>query len=585
MNDESRKGIQPNFLDRAISFIAPVVGAQRMMARGVLHEFSNPDGAGGNPGIRRGSSGGQARNGDSESYGKNRDRINDMWDARNLCDLDWIGGTLSRVVLYTIGELEQKSNTGVPEIDEAYDQYFKEWAGEAEDDDGLTRCDVSGRHPLIKMIQMALLAMLVDGDHGFLATVGADPSGEAGDDIQLQQIEADRIGSPNEVHVAENYLGGVSIDPTKGGRPVSYRIYDRSPVSGQYSNPREIEPANFIHLWDPRRSDQFRGRSILRPVLPDIRDIREWVASEKQAGKVQSQWAALFSTRNPNAKNGAAAWEGVTPSGTPCQDAHWGKILRMSEGESFSMLAPPSRPGGAFLQFIQTIIRKIAVALDLPFGFVWDLATLGGVTARIEVQQAQRRINGFQSLLVRQVLRRVRRMVLSRPIGMGLLPAHPLWRQCEWHFGPWIVTDAGYETQNDIALIDAGLMDPDEATQKRSKSFFDIARSRLSKVKGLQRMSEESVVPIEGFMGARLFPGITEQLAAMQSPPPTPPEPGSVESVGDAGAKQVLELLKSVGEGTTDRASAVATLVSMYHFPPAQAEAIVPAGAIMKDEL
>ncbi len=565
MGAPSPDSSRPNVLDRAISFFSPQVAVRRMAARQILQEFSVT--------VQRGGSGGRAKNASSETYGKNRSRLDEMWDARNLAEYDWIGGTLARIVNYVIGELECKSATGDPEVDAAYDQYFKDWAGEEDDDDGLTRCDTTGRQTFLKQLQMSLLAMFVDGDHGLLFTLGDDPSTpETEKDLQIQQIEADRIGNPLEVQLQEGYVAGVRFDPAIG-RPTSYTITDRT-LHGMYTNPREIEPVNFIHLWDPDRSDQYRGRSYLKRILPHARDIREWVEAEKIAGKTQSQWAAAFISKNPNSRNGAANWDNKTADGTPTMDAVWGKILRMGEGESMSMLSPSARPSGAFLSFIQTIIRLIAVSLDLPFGFVWDLASLGGVTARIELQAAQRKVNHWQRLLVK-VIRRTRRLVLARGIALQKIPPHPLYRKCDYHFGAWIVTDAGYETQNDLSLIQAGLMSPEEATLKRSKVPMDILRARASLVKAAQQLAIENGLPIEAFAG-QLFPDITQQLAAIQTPPPPPPEPGSIEAVGDAGAKTIIEILSKAGDGTMDRAAAVNTLVTVYHLPPEQAEAIVP---------
>ena len=572
-----------NLVDRLVSFVNPQSGVRRMAARTVLHEFGYND----HP-EQRGNSGGMAKNRGSETAEKGRDRIKAMWDARNLASYDWIGGVLARIALYTCGDLRLKSNTGDTGIDAQYDGYFSRWAGDDVDDvedDGTFPCDLTGRHPFSKLISMSLVAMLIDGDHG--SVIRRKPrEGEKIDEatgmVCLQEIDADRIGNPMDARFDENYIGGVSLEPDTGAVK-SYRIFKRTRM-GQYIDGVDVEPQNFIHLWDPVRGDQYRGVTYLLKMLNHERDIKELLDSEKIAAKVQSQFAGLISSKDPYAKTGAGEWEGKNLVGTPTQQAQWGKLLKMAEGENVNLLSGPTRPGGAFIQGIQTIIRFIAVCLDLPYGFVWDLATLGGVTARIEVQQAQRRIQYWQRMLVLRKIRRIRKLVLADGIANQELEPHPKWLHFEAHFGAWIVTDAGYETQNDLSLVKAGLMPAADVAAKQNRDLESVFRRNASAVRMAQEVASETRVPIELFAGA-LLPDATSQLAAMNTPPSDPPEPppGSIEAVGDAGAKQILEVLTAVTQGTLERASAVNTLITVYGMLPEQAEMIVPQGPSIVD--
>ncbi|MEA3209043.1 MAG: hypothetical protein QOE70_2100, partial [Chthoniobacter sp.] len=338
---------------------------------------------------QRGGSGGQSKNAASESWKKHKDRIKAMWDARDLCCHDWIGGALGKVVVYVVGDLECKSNTGDPQIDALYDAYFHAWCGDEEDGDGFYPCDITGRHRFIKLVQLALLAMLVDGDHGFVIRL-------EGEGIKLQSIEADRIGSPMDAQQTETYIGGFTIDADTG-RPITIRIYNRT-RHGQYNHPVEIEPERFVHVWDPDRVDQYRGVTALLRLLEDCRDLRETLESEKIAIKDQSQYVGAVSSKL--GRNGAGDWEDDPVTGTKSQTAMWGKWLRLGEGESVNFLTPSSRPSGAFLAFMQILIRKMAISLKLSYGFLWDLAMLGGVSQRVEVRGDERQINHWQRILV-----------------------------------------------------------------------------------------------------------------------------------------------------------------------------------------
>lgn len=553
--------------DRVVGYFNPVQKVVRMKARELEHQFSY----GYNDNTwERGKSGGMFAHASAETWRSNRDRLKAMWDARDLCQFEFIGGMVARVVLYTLGQIHSKSLTGVPQIDESYDNYFHGWCGDSPGDDGLIRCDLTGRHRLRKMAQLGFTGFLVDGDHGFVEVdPGATPTGE----FCLQAVEADRIGSPLEQQVQENYIGGIGIDP-ENGRVQLYRVFHRTRTN-QYINPQDLPADSFIHIHDPDRSDEYRGRTKLLRLLNDARDIREWINSEKIAGKTQSQWAALIGVKDPFRNAGSTSWSDRNEQGTPTQQAEWGKILKMAEGEVFSMLAPPSRPSGAFIEFIQMVIRKMAISLDLPYGFLWDLATLGGVTARIEVQQALRRIEYWQQIMIDKMLNRVRQKVIAQGIARGELQPHPNWRACSWHFGLSIQTDVGYEMESDVAGLQSGIRTVDDICQKWGKSPREVFRSNAATANEAIDEGAAAGIPVETF-APTLYPNLTSQKAAIEAGPQPPPAPGTIEAVGDKGIKQIIDLIKAVGEGKADKDAAEHTLIYSYGIPEEIAKKMIP---------
>ena len=564
---DPREFPKPNLLDRAISFVSPERGARRMMARNYLHQFEDA-----NRIYRRGGSGGQAKNANAESPRAQRDAIQDMWSARDLARHDWIGGTLARTVLYILGDLSCRSTIGVPEIDTAYDTYLNAWAFE-EDDEGQFACDLTGRHSLEKMAQLACMGMFVDGDHG---TVLA----EAEDDLRLQLIEADRIGNPNDAQQREDYIRGILLAPKDSERPgrvLGYKVFNRNVLTSQYTEDPNgpFDPINFIHLWDPSRGDQYRGRSILAPILDDCRDIDEWDTAEMIRGKTVSSYAAFLVSKNPFSESGITKWDGKTTEGTKTMKAEWGKILGLQEGEDVRFAQSPQNPSGAFMAYIQAKYRKIAIKLDLPFEFIWDMSPLGGFGSRIIVQQAQRKIRYWQKLMVTRFLRRAREAKLRRAFLLGELPFHPEFRKCKWGFGPWLVGDAGYEMDNDIKAFRMGWASADDIGDKYASDVVENIRENAVTLNQVRDVSAESGIPAEN-LAPDLCAGITQGMAAMAEPPAPPPEPGSLEAVGDKGAAQIIDLLSKVTQGQLDPESAKLTLVNTYHLDPALAEAIVP---------
>jgi len=578
MGDDSLLPAQRlNAVDRAITYFSPAYGVRAMVARNQLHAFGYNDVP-----ERRGKPKPLSH---SESWTANRDRYKSMADARDLAQYDWIGGVLAKVVLYVCGKLHCKSTTGDEMLDQVYDDIFHGWCGDERDEEtGRTRCDFTGRHRFLKQVQMSLLAFLVDGDHGLLEVepLYNEVTGLVTREFCLQNVEADRIGSPSDATNNENYIGGLMLNPETGAVDF-YKVFRRT-RQNQYVDPQDIPTGSFIHVFDADKSDEYRGRTKLLRLLNDMRDIREWIEAEKIAGKTQAQWAALIGTKDPFKQTGPDAWSGKTDKGTPTQDAQWGKILRMAEGENFSMLSPAARPSGAFMQFVQTLIRKMAVSLNLPYGFLWDLASLGGVTARIEVQGALRQIQYWQdNILVGIILNRVRQKVLAQAIAQGLCPGHPNWKKCEWHFGPWITTDAGYEMQNDIAGVQTGIIPISDVTGKYGYTTREVFVSNATAANEAISVGGEAQLPVEVFAKG-LWPDITSRKAAFLTPTPLPPpEAGSLEAIGDKGVAKLIELLKEVGEGTIDRESAKHTLMTVFGLDDDVAEKICPDEPTEKD--
>jgi capsid protein len=562
-----------NAWDRIVTFFDPSAGEKRMVSRTRLHAFGyndSPERRGKAPSIQRTA---------GEAFGKQRDRIKAMSDARDLAQYDWIGGTLSKLTLYVVGKLQAKTSTGDPAIDEMYDQYFHAWCGDEPGEGEMPRCDLTGRNRFIKMVQHAFMGLLIDGDHGFAEI---DPEFSPTQRYILQNVEADRIGNPTEEKHSEEYVGGITFDK-QTGRVVSYRVFRRT-RTGQYVEPVEYTPDQFIHLIDADRCDEYRGRTKLMRLLNDMRDIREINEAEKIAIKTQSQWAALFGTKDPYNKTGPDAWTGKTSDGTNTQDAKWGQILRMGQGENFSMITPSARPSGAYMTFFQILIRKMAVSLGVSYGLMWDLATLGGVTARIEVQADLRRVQYWQKLLVDKILNRVRRKVIAEAISMQELPPHPGWMECAWSFGPWLSTDVGYETQADIQLAGSGLLPVDDITGKYGYHPSEVFQRNCATANVAVLKGTEGGMPVEAF-AAGIYPNLTSQKAAFDSPPPPPPPPGSQEAIGDKGVKQVVEICQSVRDGMLDRESAITNLMTAFGLSREHAESLVPEeGAKKKPE-
>jgi lambda family phage portal protein len=553
-----------NLLERTIASIAPERALNRAFARERLKHFSH-DAA--SPGRRRSGSGGRMKNASSESWRMGRDRIALLWDARDLHrNFGILQGMVSRIVQYATDDILYIASTGDKVADGEYQAYMREW-GE--------KCDVTGRHQLGALLRMAQTASLVDVDHGW-NVVDVEENGEW--QIRIQPIEADRIGNVLNPSDAGNPLciGGVNIDEV--GRVLSYSIYKRDRITSNVTFEHDVPAECFLHIFDPWRVDQYRGVSALAAALAPARDLYEIADAEMMAAKWQVGHAGMIYTDDPYKPGSDSAWN-TTDSSSRTGDSggsseiqmQAGKVLRLTSGEKVQFAPGAMRPSGAFMALYSATVRAICQPLNMPYGFLYDMSALSGHTGRVEIAQATRAIARLQKLLVAQALNPVRDRVLGRAISTGQLPFHPNWRQGRWGFGATLTGDYGNDVNAKLALLNAGVITVSDMISDNGGNFEDVARRAASEVKFYQGLASETQVPIE-LITARLT-NPTQTLAAINTPP-SPPPSGLVPQGADT--KPLLEVLKQAGEGTMDRKSAVATLVTLYGIPPQDAELMVP---------
>lgn len=561
---------KPNFLERAWAYVAPVTALERAKAKSALTMFGY-DAA--NPDTLRGGSGGPSKNGSPESAMMNRDRERLIWDARDLeRNSPVFSGILSRISQYICHRLEYKADTGDKEIDDQYEEYFHQWCG---------RADITGRHRLKELCKLAIRSMVRDGDIGFVIS-------KRGGDIKLQAIEADRIGNGSKEGMnTPKKQGGFVLDDD--GKPVKVRIYKRT-VTNQYEFDYEEDMDNFIHLFMPSRVDQYRGISALAPVLADGRDAHELIGFEKQACKFQSAIAGFQVMKDPASTTGAGGWDTPASNGAPAMlEVVPGQIRRVSEDSNIVFPPGAQRPSGAFMQFHEVLIRRIANGLNWPFGFLWDMSGLGGATSRIEVMQAQRRIQELQEILVETMLDRVKNLAIAHAIASNQLPATKNWKRGRFTFGAWLTADVGYQTQSDMMLIQMGMKSRHQWGAENDCDFDSTTDDVLGELKHFQKKAAEYNIPMELIPGQN--PMASPLLAAMQQskkpasalmPQEPPPPPGLLGQVGDKGIKPLLEINTQVAQGILPRDTAIIQVSAIFGITPEEADIMVSRAPVKK---
>jgi capsid protein len=426
----------------------------------------------------------------AESSRTVRDRKVMMWEARDLVenfpDIFTALGKFSNNCAPT----EFTPNTGDAEYNDKVAAYFHEWC---------KTCDVTGRHSFRKLMQLALEMRPVDGDCGFALR---NRAGE----VKLDLIAGDRIGNPNEVVIADNYLDGIVVDDS--GRPTAYRIF-RVTKEGTYTDPEDISSAYFRHYFDPFRNDQYRGVSAFHAVINTARMLKGILDAEMVGSKFASQQAALVFNERASAptRNLFQPQNQMLPSGQPRQDefSDYGTIKYMATGDRVEIM--PSRPGTAFQGFVDHLNQEIARGLDIPFGVLFGTAGYKGPNVRAEFAQADRIWERHRGILSDKVLDPTKDAVLLNAIAKGELPMPPaksgespvqaLRRAVrgEWRWPAKMSIDAGRDSAANLNEHRQGILSGQQIAAEQGYDFFATLEQKAVEASAIKDLAIKYGIP------------------------------------------------------------------------------------------
>jgi lambda family phage portal protein len=501
-----------DIITKAISFVSPKAALDRMVNQAKLRNFGRFDSAltSEKRGISRGVSGGEDTAGTRERYSLIR-------AARDLADnFPPVRSLLLKFATYVSGRIAYQARTGDHEVDTQIEKYWQKWMNE---------CDFLGRHNFTTLLQLAVTAILRDGDCGFIIV-------RDGEDLKLQSVEADRIGSPYDRTDTDKYIGGINVDDY--GRPVSYTIFTRT-INNQYISPVDIVAKEFIHLFDAARLDEYRGRSAFATALNATRDLQEAIKAEVQAIKYASYQSGIITTESGAADAGDYFARGNSNDQgqvARLQSLDPGTVNYLTAGEKMEMFKS-DRPTGAFGEFIRLIQAHICMAVGLPYGFAFD-ADKSGPMARMEAAMAERTFLRWRGLLEGKFLDRIKNIILLDAAARGLIPDSEFLLDGRWCWPAKVSIDYGREANADINLWKAGLKTAGQIYSDMGEDYEEALRARAKESAMIVSLANEMDIPAE-YISDSIIP---IQAAAPIAAPIVQEEP-QPEPIQTEQAKQV----------------------------------------------
>lgn len=400
-------------------------------------------------------------------------------------------------------------------------------------------CDVTGRHPLPRMIRMAEASRVIDGDIGLLKI----------NDGRLQAIEGDRIRTPigtpdgfwippangNEKQ-ATAWIQGIHVK--RSGEPFEAAIFNRGLTANLFLLDRYVPIRNIYIHANLDRFDQVRGISPLAAAYNTLRDTYEGFDYALAKMKVSQLFGLAIYREAADAFANTAQFTSTEISDDTSEDdgtaasstgykVDFGKgpvLLDLDPGDRAEFLESKS-PSTEFQQFTQTTIAVALKALDIPYSFYSEDFTnySGSRLAYLQYEQAAETKRDD----VRRMLEYLTEWWFSIAIQDGELPGvkpEDLASGWAWiHRGmPWL--DPLKEIESELLAIDAGLDNPEDVAIRHNRNFYEnidkIKRCRAYAVKQGVELNAMQLTPTVGIQEAPEDPAKPgEQPPAAETPP------------------------------------------------------------------
>jgi lambda family phage portal protein len=244
--------------------------------------------------------------------------------------------------------------------------------------------DAAGSSTFQGLLTQALRAGLVNGEA--LALPLWIPRQGSLFSTRMQLIESDRLSNPLNQVDTQFLRGGIEID--EYGRPLAYYIRKQHPgdIYLSFMTPQifqwERVPAEtswgrkrFLHLHDRERTGQNRGKPILAPVLRQFKMLDHYERTELEAAIVNAMLAAFIETPLDSATisemfggdiNSPQFKEYLNFRREYVAPLGGAKIIPLNPGDKMSSFMP-TRPSTSFGPFTEGLLRRIGVAVGLPY--------------------------------------------------------------------------------------------------------------------------------------------------------------------------------------------------------------------------
>lgn len=374
-------------------------------------------------------------------------------------------------------------------------QEFEVWSGD---------CDFLRRNNFYELQVVAFNSSLVDGDNFCLMKrrPGTPYS------LRLQLIEAGRVSnpitgnakalSPIEMLIPENnhrIVNGVEVneDGQLVAIHVSNRQWDEPSVISEVVWERvkifgdETGCRNVLHICRDTRPDQFRGESLLAPVIEAVKQMSRYADSELTSAIIKSYFSIFFTQAASNYDFNQIAGTGDEDPDAPCVDASEYRlgsatIAALPRGVDVKAI-DSSNAQSTFESFTNAFLTQIAAAVGLPYELLLKKFQSSYSASRAALLQAQDEFRVRKSAFVNDFCRPIFEQFLTEAVALGRIDApgffddsltKSYWLASEWYNEKSGALDPIKEAEGIRRRLALGLSTHEkEAAELNGSDFWD----------------------------------------------------------------------------------------------------------------
>ena len=247
--------------------------------------------------------------------------------------------------------------------------------------------------------------------------------------LKLQVVEADRICNKNYARDTDKLAAGVEKD--EYGAPVKYHILKQHPgANRRYTKGMEWQEVsafggelglrNVIHLFSMLRPGQSRGVPDLAPVIEPLKQLGRYSDSELAAAVISSFFTVFIESDSGDPNFDLSDMSDETGSKTTDEEYKLasGAIIGLAPGEKVHD-TNPGRPNDSFDPFVQSILRQIGVALELPFEILIKHFTASYSAARAALLEAWKSFMSERKWLIDNFHRLIYEIWMYEAVALG----------------------------------------------------------------------------------------------------------------------------------------------------------------------
>jgi len=340
---------------------------------------------------------------------------------------------------------------------------FRLWAEKKDN------CDALGINNLYQMEQLAILQWFMSGDV-FCLIQRDDATPLNPYTLRLHMIEADRVSTPCTAGV--RYIAGTAgkakngndiydgVEVNSRGKVVAYHICSCYPgeITTKKVEWTRVEAVgaktglpNILHVRSAERCEQYRGVTILAPVIELLQNQKRFTESQLMAALIQSFLTAWIETELPATDypfNEARPGEYEADDSDERREWHDpneheigpGTVNVLNPGEKV-VLGNPQVPTEGFDVFIKNLAMQLGAALEIPRDVLLKEFNASYSASRGALEEAWEAVKMYRSWFETDFCQPIYEIWLAEAVAIGRIKAPGFFRdpliRAAWSHARW----------------------------------------------------------------------------------------------------------------------------------------------------